>query len=197
MKQFLFYGLFLFVAVTAQAQHSYKDSLDLFLENYVKDHQVVTGADKQYFRFFPVDETYRVTARFRKEENSPWTAFPTSSGKTKQYRIYGWLEFKLHGSDQKLAVYQSQFLLQQKEYSDYLFLPFKDATNGKDSYQTGRYLDLKTSDIKEGTVVLDFNKAYNPYCAYVSTGYSCPVPPKENHLKIAVNAGEKQFAREH
>lgn len=192
----LLYILALFLAMPARTQELYKDSIDRFIADYVKNHQVVTGPHKKGFRFFPVDESYRVTARFIKETNSTWTSIPTSSGKPKQYRIYGWLEFTLNGGKQKLAVYQSQFLLQQKVYADYLFLPFKDATNGKESYATGRYLDLKTTDIRNGQVMLDFNKAYNPYCAYVSEGYSCPVPPRENHLKIAVNAGEQQFVKE-
>lgn len=197
MKQAFLYLAALFIATTARTQNSYKDSIDHFITDYVKQHQVVTGENKQYFRFFPADEQYRVAAHFQKEAKSDWFSIPTSSGKTKQYRIYGWLLFTLNGTAQKLAVYQSQFLLQKEEYSDYLFLPFKDATNGRESYETGRYLDLKTTDIKKDTVILDFNKAYNPYCAYVSSGYSCPIPPGENHLKIAINAGEKQFAREH
>ncbi|WP_018630081.1 DUF1684 domain-containing protein [Niabella aurantiaca] len=196
MKQMILSILVLSFAATASTQELYKDSIDRFIADYVKNHQVVTGAHKKQFRFFPVDESYRVTARFTKETNSTWMPVATSSGKPKQYRIYGWLEFTLAGSKQKLALYQSQFLLQQKVYADYLFLPFKDATNGKESYATGRYLDLKTTDIRNGQLILDFNKAYNPYCAYVSEGYSCPVPPRENHLKIAINAGEQQFAKE-
>lgn len=197
MKQAFLYLAAWCISIAAHAQDAYKDSIDHFITDYVKNHQVVTGADKQYFRFFPVNKQYRVTARFQKEAKSDWVSVPTSNGKPKQYRIYGWLLFTLNGKPQKLAVYQSQLLLQKEEYFDYLFLPFKDATNSKESYEAGRYLDLKTTDIKNDSVVLDFNKAYNPYCAYVSTGYSCPFPPKENHLKIAVNAGEKQFAREH
>jgi len=196
MKPFIFCTLVLLFIIPAKAQDPYKDSIDHFIANYVNSHQVVPAAQRKWFRFFPVSKSYRVTAHFKKTTDSPWISIPTSSGKSKQYRIYGWLTFKLNGSKQKLAVYQSQFLLQHNEYFDYLFLPFKDATNGKESYETGRYLDLKISDIRDGRIVLDFNKAYNPYCAYVSGRYSCPVPPKENHLKIAISAGEKQFAKQ-
>ncbi|SDC05305.1 DUF1684 domain-containing protein [Niabella drilacis] len=196
MKRILFCTFIVLSAALASAQDIYKDSIDHFIAAYVKNHQVVTGDHKKQFRFFPVNKSYRVTAHFKKVTDSPWISIPTSNGKSKQYRIYGWLKFTLNGRKQKLAVYQSQFLLQHNEYFDYLFLPFKDATNGKDSYETGRYLDLKISDIRNGRIILDFNKAYNPYCAYVTGKYSCPLPPKENHLRITVAAGEKQFAKE-
>jgi uncharacterized protein (DUF1684 family) len=81
------------------------------------------------------------------------------------------------------------------EYKDYLFLPFTDDTNGTDTYAGGRYIDLTVKDFIGSSVVIDFNKAYNPYCAF-SGGYSCPKPPDENHLQIPVQAGEKLFAGE-
>jgi uncharacterized protein (DUF1684 family) len=73
-----------------------------------------------------------------------------------------------------------------------LFLPFQDETNGDDTYGGGRYMDLKITDIRDNRITLDFNKCYNPWCAY-SDGYNCPVPPKSNHLPIEVKAGEKMF----
>jgi hypothetical protein len=76
------------------------------------------------------------------------------------------------------------------EQPEYLFCPFKDLTNGVDTYGAGRYLDFTLSDINNP--ILDFNYAYNPYCAY-NAGYSCPIPPYENHLKIAITAGEKKW----
>jgi len=81
-----------------------------------------------------------------------------------------------------------------EEYKNYLFLPFTDATTGVETYESGRYIDLQTGDIKNNQVVIDFNKAYNPYCAYVSGVYNCPIPPRENHLPVAILAGEKRFA---
>ena len=80
------------------------------------------------------------------------------------------------------------------QYRDYLFLPFKDPTNGKASYGGGRYLDLKTGDLKSGTAIIDFNKAYNPWCAYAD-GFSCPIPPAANHLAVEIHAGEKNFEK--
>jgi uncharacterized protein (DUF1684 family) len=78
----------------------------------------------------------------------------------------------------------------EEAYVDYLFLPFSDATNGNETYSGGRYIDLRipTSD----SVLIDFNKAYNPYCAY-NPKYSCPIVPKQNRLPIPVRAGVKAF----
>ena len=85
-------------------------------------------------------------------------------------------------------MYQSLALLHRKGYEDYLFVPFTDQTNGHSSYGGGRYLDLRMGQINDGQMVLDFNKAYNPFCTY-SSAYSCPVPPPENRLSVAVEAG--------
>ena len=94
--------------------------------------------------------------------------------------------FKLKGKKFKLNVYQSQDLSRKPEYADYLFLPFTDNTNGLTTYGGGRYIDLKLP--LEKTVTLDFNKAYNPYCAY-SKNYSCPIPPASNDLDISIPVG--------
>ena len=118
----------------------------------------------------------------------------TSSGMKKKYFQYGIVTFNLFDSVQHLYVYQSADLMKQEKYKDYLFIPFGDATSGFTSYGGGRYLDLVFSDIKDGKIILDFNKAYNPYCAYV-TGYNCPIPPKENLLNIAIKAGEKNYGK--
>ena len=80
-------------------------------------------------------------------------------------------------------------------YKDYLFLPFTDATTGNETYDAGRYIDLKIEDTRTPEVILDFNKAYNPYCAYVSDIYNCPIPPKENRLPVAIRAGEMKFLK--
>lgn len=79
---------------------------------------------------------------------------------------------------------------------DYLFIPFKDKTNGAATYGGGRYLELRMGEIIDNKVVIDFNKCYNPYCAY-SEGFNCPIPPLENHLDIKIEVGEKMFAKSH
>ena len=94
----------------------------------------------------------------------------------------------LDGQPQRLFVYQSLDLLHNQEYRDYLIVLFTDRTNGQGSYGGGRYLDLRRGQIQDGQLVLDFNRAYNPYCAYGSQ-YSCPIPPAENQLPVAIKAG--------
>ncbi|HNG90246.1 MAG TPA: DUF1684 domain-containing protein, partial [Saprospiraceae bacterium] len=120
----------------------------------------------------------------------------TYSGATRLYRQYGILHFEQDGQPHSLRIYQNLTLIaRDSSYSDYLFLPFKDQSNGALTYGGGRYLDFRTGDVQQGVLVLDFNKTYNPYCAY-SDGYNCPIPPKPNHLALHVLAGEKNFRGE-
>lgn len=198
MKKILYTLLFICTGFSSKAQTmSYKDSLQQFINHYVQTHEVVKGDDKSYLQFFPANERYRAVANFEFLENGDWFQIPTSSGKTKTYRPCGKLRFMINDTVQTLYVYQSQNLLQTIQYKDYLFVPFTDNTTGKETYEAGRYLDLKLTDIKHGTVVIDFNKAYNPYCAYVSGVYSCPIPPKENRLQVKIQAGEKKYLKDH
>lgn len=139
--------------------------------------------------FFPSDFQYVVIAKLVKTEKTEPFEIPTSSGKTKKYREYGKLYFKLKGKTRVLTVYQSLALIEKPEYKDYLFLPFKDLTNGKETYGGGRYMDLRIPEKDE--IYLDFNKAYHPYCAYNAFDYNCPVVPKENWLPIRIEAGVK------
>lgn len=196
MKPFLICLLFLF-SFGAFAQDSYTDSLRTFRENYIQTHEVVQGKDRSNLTFYPIGKNYRVVADFKKAENSRWLSFPTSGKINKVYKIYGTLSFVLDGQALQLHVYQSQDLMQKPEYSNYLFLPFTDGTNASETYEGGRYMDLTTTDIQNNIVLLDFNKAYNPYCAYVSGKYNCPIPPKENALPVAVRAGEKAYQGAH
>jgi uncharacterized protein len=136
--------------------------------------------------FFPIDSGYRIEARFVRTPGSKPFKMPTSTSRLPIYEKYGEAHFELHGQKIVLPLYQSHELRTKAEYKNHLFLPFKDLTNGNESYGGGRYLDVS---IPEGdTILLDFNKAYNPYCAY-SSRYSCPIPPKENRLRIHIRAG--------
>jgi uncharacterized protein (DUF1684 family) len=144
--------------------------------------------------YFSVDKKFRVAADFVRTSDEKYFQMPTSAGKTKKYIKFGVLKFKLSGKDYSLNVYQAdaETLLKFPEYKDLLFVPFKDATNGKQTYGGGRYIDIK---IPAGErVILDFNLAYNPSCAYGSDRFSCPIPPKENFLQVKVNAGEKSYS---
>lgn len=190
--------LFLLLAAhLVWAQGTYTDSLKQYQTDYVQKHEVVKGANKKHLSFFPVDEAYRVTAHLEPKENSPWFLMETSGTLKKMYRVYGTLTFNLQGSVYKLNVYQSQSLMQTEQYRNHLFIPFTDATSGKESYAVGRYYDFSTEDIVNKSVVIDFNKVYNPYCAYVSGVYNCPIPPRENDLAIAIKAGEKAYNKAH
>jgi len=139
--------------------------------------------------FFPVDLAYRVKAKLIVTDQEPYFLMMTSNNKPRNFRQYGLLEFNLHGIDFKIPVYQSENLVNKEGFADYLFFPFKDLTNGKTTYGAGRYIDLRIP--KEGnTLILDFNQAYNPLCAY-SNRFSCPIVPEKNHLTMEINAGVK------
>ena len=118
----------------------------------------------------------------------------TASGKRQHYFKYGVLTFSVNQAVAHLYVYQSESLLRQPDLKDYLFVPFGDATSGFSTYGGGRYLDFRLGDIRHGELLIDFNKAYNPYCAY-TTGYDCPLPPKENLLTISIAAGEQNYGK--
>ena len=193
----LFTGLFVLAITCAYCQDNYKDSMNSYQANYVQTHEVVTGTDKELFRFFPVDEKYRITAIFEKKNDSKWFSMETSGTIRKIFRIYGVLRLVINDTSVKLNLYQSQNLMNSDEYKDQLFLPFTDLTSGEVTYDAGRYIDLVIGDIIDNKVVIDFNKAYNPYCAYVSARYNCPIPPRENELPVAILAGEKIFEKPH
>jgi len=138
--------------------------------------------------FFPVNLKFRVVAKLKVTNNSPFFMIKTTSVHLNEERVYGILEFSLEGKQFQLPVYQSSSLMKTQEYKDYLFFPFTDLTNGFESYHGGRYIDLRIPEGEE--ITLDFNKAYNPYCAYVS-GFSCPIVPKENRIDMRIPAGIK------
>jgi len=114
----------------------------------------------------------------------------TSTKRLPEYVKYGELHFQIDGKKLKLNVYQNIELSKKPGHEDYLFLPFSDKTCGKGSYIGGRYIDMKIPKFDD--VLLDFNTAYNPYCAY-NHKYSCPIVPLENDLDIAITAGVKKF----
>lgn len=138
--------------------------------------------------FFPIDLSYRVKAKFTKLEEEPFFNIETSGPKNPAYRKYGYLNFSINGKAYQLVLLQNQNNMRNPMYRDHLFLAFTDLTSGESTYGGGRYIDMRIP--KEDSMVLDFNLSYNPYCAY-TTGYSCPVPPEENFLNVAIEAGIK------
>jgi len=114
----------------------------------------------------------------------------TTTDRLPEYRKYGEVHFELDGEERVLEVYQGLDVAKKPGYEDYLFIPFTDETNGIDTYEVGRYMDLTIPTSEE--VIIDFNKCYNPYCSYGSA-YSCPIPPEVNHLPIKIEAGEMKY----
>jgi len=142
--------------------------------------------------FFSINKKYRVKAKFIKSDSLITFQMKTSTSRLPNYDKYGKVEFEIDGVLYSLNVYQSHNSRSIEKYKDHLFLPFNDLTNGIETYGGGRYIDLKIPN-KE-TIVIDFNKAYNPYCAY-SYRYSCPIPPEENNLDIRIEAGVKSYKK--
>jgi uncharacterized protein (DUF1684 family) len=140
--------------------------------------------------FYPVNEKFFVVAKFIRTEDEKPFEMKTSTDRKPMYVKYGEAHFAIDGSAFKLNIYKNIELSEKEEYKDYLFLPFSDLTSGKESYVGGKYIDLKTP--KGDTIIIDFNKSYNPYCAYNSK-YSCPKVPLENDLNIEIRAGVKKF----
>jgi uncharacterized protein (DUF1684 family) len=140
--------------------------------------------------FFPINETFFVNAVLEKATNEKVFEMKTTGTRTPKYIKYGTVTFKINGAEYHLNVYRNIELSKTAEYKNHLFLPFSDLTSGKESYIGGRYIDLEIP--KGNTIVIDFNQAYNPYCAY-NHKYSCPLVPMENDLKVAIKAGVKTF----
>jgi uncharacterized protein (DUF1684 family) len=140
--------------------------------------------------FFPIDSKFAVLAKFTRSENGKVFKMKTTGARLPEYKKYGELHFTIDGQPLKLNVYQNIELSKKKGFEDYLFLPFSDLTSGKETYIGGRYIDMHFP--KSDTVLIDFNSAYNPYCAY-NHKYSCPLVPLENDLPIEIRAGVKKF----
>ncbi len=198
MQRTFYLLLIIFISqfAVAQKKDAYVESIKSYQKNYADAHEVVKKKDKKYFRFFPVSSTYNVSCSFEKINDSIGFTMKTSAKTLQFYYKYGRLHFNLLGTDCYLYVYQSKDLMKTKKYKDYLFVPFTDLTTGDESYGSGRYLEFYIPEIRNNILLLDFNKAYNPYCAY-STGFHCPIPPKENDLPVAVKAGEMNFGKTH
>lgn len=141
-------------------------------------------------RYYKPDAAYRVVGRLtRLAVPTPEPLALTSAGPPDAYLRWGMAEFELGGRLQKLALLQRQGL---GANANELFVPFTDPTNGQQTYGAGRYLDLPLPTADAAEITLDFNGAYNPFCAY-SHEYSCPKPPADNRLTVPVLAGEQQY----
>lgn len=196
MKRFLFAAVFVCITClcfsqtdTAVVNSTKRFESALKAEYADPNNTPLSAKAKKTFKgihFFPFSDKYVVNAKFVRTPNEKPFQMSTSSGMRKTYIKYGEVYFTIDGKEYKLNVYQSQELLQSADYKDYLFIPFTDATSGHETYEGGRYIDLSITNSDH--MVINFNKAYHPYCAYTD-GYNCPVPPAENTLPIKIEAG--------
>jgi uncharacterized protein (DUF1684 family) len=176
---------------------SYGDDIIEYRKHYIEEllaepRKPVQPSQIKNITFFRPDKKYCVLAQFTETPGSVPFKVPTHSGKQKPFREYGTLSFTINDTAVVLHAYQLLDLVNNESHKDDLFVPFKDITNYESTYGGGRYIDLSIKDIKDGSILLDFNKCYNPYCAYTD-GFSCPIPPKENYIPVAIFAGEKDF----
>ncbi|NNC46044.1 MAG: DUF1684 domain-containing protein [Winogradskyella sp.] len=142
--------------------------------------------------FFKHNEDFITTAILERTPNSQWFDMKTTTDRLSKERVYGILSFNFKGKSFSLKVYQSEEQLNTEGQENDLFLPFLDNTNGNTTYGGGRYMNLKipTGD----SIQLDFNTAYNPYCAY-NEKFSCPIVPRENYIDLEVTAGVKNYVK--
>ncbi len=140
--------------------------------------------------YYPPDRAYAVPATLVRIAEPDEVEMTTSLDLKSTFLRYAHIRFELDGQPQELTAFKSTFA---GEWSDSLFVPFRDATSGTETYGAGRYVDLKEPEGE--ALVLDFNRAYNPLCNY-SPAFNCPIPPRENRLPVAIRVGEKTYSHE-
>ena len=162
---------------------------DIFLKTH--ERSPLTPQAKKNFKglkYYPFDPKYVFSGQierfiFHIDNPKYYATFLTNKGTNKRYLRYGKFRFKLDGQEHAIEIYKSIL-------SDNLFIPFKDKTNGKETFEAGRYID---AEILVGyKMILDFNMAYSPACVY-NDRFICVLPPKENTLEIIIEAGEKNL----
>ena len=181
--------------LSALELHSHIQS---FREKYYQaypygDRAPYMAQDTIYLNFFEIAPEYRLQADVEYVQDSTSFEMPLYSGNSRLFRRYAVFHFKWLGEQYSLTTYQDVTRMTPLTRNR-LFLPFKDLSNSEETYGGGRYMDFTTDQIIDGKIWLDFNKAYNPWCAY-SDGYQCPIPPRENHLSFFVLAGEKAWGK--
>jgi uncharacterized protein (DUF1684 family) len=159
------------------------------------DAPIPAGERQQFhgLRYFEPDLSYRVEATLERFSAPEIVQLGTTTGRITQHYRYGEVRFTLDGQACRLTAYKSADAHGFEDEEDRsLFLPFRDATTGKESYGAGRYLEVEEDAGGSDQLVLDFNLAYSPWCAY-SEAYSCILPPAENRLEVAIRAGEQSY----
>lgn len=187
-------GILVYTFVDSGANDSYVTELTKFRrdkDEFFKESGESPVEKKETFtrlNYFPPNQTFRIRAALERISDTTQLRLRMTGGEEERFVRYAFATFTLRGETHKLVL-----LKQQNDAEEKLFLPFTDKTNGFDTYGGGRYLDVEPPQSNQ--VVLDFNFAYNPFCAY-NYNYTCPVPPAENHLDLEIRAGEREFADE-
>ena len=193
MKTFLFFlslvGMMACTSFTKEITQHREEYKQEFLTD---PRSPLRETDLAYLDFFPAEKSARVEATFTATPKDEPFEMPTYSGLTRTYRKWGVATFTWNDTIALLTLYENMTLRANPVYKDYLFLPFKDLTNGLTTYGGGRYINMSKADTEDGNIIIDFNTCYNPWCAY-SDGFNCPIPPRENHLAFEVRAGERMF----
>ncbi|MEM7551932.1 MAG: DUF1684 domain-containing protein [Bacteroidota bacterium] len=164
-----------------------REEMEKFMKSDSESPFVQAEVEFQNLNFYKPDPKYNVQASLKKIDVPDIMDIKTSDGEDATFETYAFLEFSVLGKRMALTALKP---VSSPNYNQ-LFVPFGDLTNGDETYGAGRYLEI---DFKKGssTVMVDFNKAHNPYCAYVPN-YSCPLPPPQNRLKVEIKAGEKNY----
>ncbi|MDT0557120.1 DUF1684 domain-containing protein [Ichthyenterobacterium sp. W332] len=199
MKQFIVFFLMISTLSCAQdktdikVETQWQREINTNFKDASKSPLTAKGLKKfKGLDFFSFDSSYVVTAKLKLTPDSKPFKMKTTTDRRPLYRIFGIATFELNGKTHQLNVYQNLGLLNKKGYEDYLSIPFYDDTNGETTYGGGRYVEAR---IPEGDhLVINFNQAYNPYCAY-SDRYSCTLVPRVNYLETAVEAGVKAYKK--
>lgn len=170
---------------------------ELLAERQRKDRDFREGSESPFagqaetftgLKYYPPDPAYRIRAKLKPISSKKVRMLATSDNKQERYLEYAWAEFDLDGVTNSLLILE---IMENGPNKGTLFIAFADATSANETYGGGRYLDVKKVPAAT-SIELDFNRAYNPYCAYNET-YSCPLPPPENLLNVAIPAGEKVY----
>jgi len=198
----IFFALFIFTLISScsEKKSTYEEEIKLF--QYVLNVQFsdaekspLLEEDLKTFKgldFFEINEKYKVEAEFELTPEAPIIEMQTNTERIPLFKKYGIARFTIDGQPLELSIYKEQNIGASFEITDELFLPFNDATNGISTYGGGRYIELGISEIRSKTIVIDFNRAYNPYCVY-NEKFSCPIPPSENNLPIEIPVGIKAY----
>jgi hypothetical protein len=165
---------------------------DKYFQN--DEHSPLTAEQRENFdglNYFPVDLDYRIYTRIREYDSKDTITMVTTKEKEQQYLRWGEFSFSVENQRDTLHLYKPVHT--DEGHPPYFFIPFYDETNNQSTYGGGRYLDIHVQQ-DANRYVIDFNRAYNPYCAYDYDRWSCPMPPLENSVDFKIVAGEQMYS---